>query len=1026
MKVFTIATLITAVTLRALIGLETGAEVHAGRVAFDEAPAGPVDGHNRTFALRHSPDPPNSVRLLQGQVLGLTTYNFSYASGPNYCEDYNGLGPILCDVPGEYPLGSFVPPGLGQSYTDANFGSAVRIMATPVSNHDYSSVSAYSANSKYVLVWDRTANRHKILNAQTLEQVTETVTSGARDKRWDPLDDDIIWYIDCKWDSALQKTICQKIYRYSISQNTHTLVLDMGAGFYNLPNLGTGGDSNISKDRWWATLTDEGEIHKACAIDLVNAKAICSDYRVTHPDNRVPWDYVDGVRISKGKDSETGKRYVQVTALPGSAFYEVNEAAGTLDFIGKFAQDDALYSTGVKGNADGICDAGEPCLGSGHSDFLESQDGKQYIVINTGGDPCGMHIAALRFAAKNKIFVPDSAGGGNHRIMTIDYCGDVPWSYYHASCAMHEPYCAMEIYAMPPDFPTTVRTKSPFSGEIVVIKNMGEEIRRVAMHRSVPYEYFEQPRASISPDAKYVMWDTNFGVKGQRYVVAAATGYNNSNTVTPPPPTDTTAPLIFGVIATSTTASTSLISWTTNEAADSQVEYGIATTYGQSTSLNLSLITSHSVILSNLTAGKLYHCRVKSKDSAGNLAVSQDLTFSTAKAAEADTTPPVISALSASSITTTSATISFTTNEPATAITFYHPSGRVYLWNGLTTSFSQALPNLTPNTAYRYYALVKDAVGNTGISSKLTFTTLANVPAPGTTGGDTTAPAISNVVGVAGNKAMGIAWTTDEPGDSQVEYGLTTAYGSSTPLNSTLSVHHFVSVNGLQRLTTYNFRVRSKDRSGNLAISKNYAILTKDVSVAFAAATGVGDLVKFSDSPRVYIVGEDGLYGSAVRSARLLICAAARVLTVFDIPVTVNVRPTSAEHRADAPASVSVCRIRRGRNGVRYPEFSRWIRRPICTELFELAVEGRAADPKQSGGGSPIPCRDPERVAYRASFYLHEPEHWQCRRWLASAHRQRTMGCKSQPIVILELSREIRNVQQWARVERHHALNHVL
>src|SRR5206468_3043924 len=41
-----------------------------------------------------------------------------------------------------------------------------------------------------------------------------------------------------------------------------------------------------------------------------------------------------------------------------------------------------------------------------------------------------------------------------------------------------------------------------------------------------------------------------------------------------PPPTDTTAPLISSVTAASITTSTASISWTTNEASDTQVEYG--------------------------------------------------------------------------------------------------------------------------------------------------------------------------------------------------------------------------------------------------------------------------------------------------------------------------------------------------------------------------------------------------------------------------------------------------------------------
>jgi hypothetical protein len=77
------------------------------------------------------------------------------------------------------------------------------------------------------------------------------------------------------------------------------------------------------------------------------------------------------------------------------------------------------------------------------------------------------------------------------------------------------------------------------------------------------------------------------------------------------------------------TSSGASVAWNTNEASDTQVEYGTSTAYGAMTSLNGSMLTSHGVTLSALTAGTLYHYRVRSRDAAGNLSVSGDLTFTT-------------------------------------------------------------------------------------------------------------------------------------------------------------------------------------------------------------------------------------------------------------------------------------------------------------------------------------------------------------------------------------------------------------
>jgi len=92
---------------------------------------------------------------------------------------------------------------------------------------------------------------------------------------------------------------------------------------------------------------------------------------------------------------------------------------------------------------------------------------------------------------------------------------------------------------------------------------------------------------------------------------------------------DTQPPIISSVAATSITASAATIDWNTDEASDSQVEYGLTTSYGNTTPLNASLVISHSVSLSGLSANTLYHYRVRSKDAAGNLATSADGTFTT-------------------------------------------------------------------------------------------------------------------------------------------------------------------------------------------------------------------------------------------------------------------------------------------------------------------------------------------------------------------------------------------------------------
>ena len=92
---------------------------------------------------------------------------------------------------------------------------------------------------------------------------------------------------------------------------------------------------------------------------------------------------------------------------------------------------------------------------------------------------------------------------------------------------------------------------------------------------------------------------------------------------------DTAPPTMSSISVSGITTSSAIVAWTTSENATSQVEYGTTVSYGSSSVLDSSLVTTHSVNLAGLTAGTTYHYRVKSVDSSSNQATSGDNTFAT-------------------------------------------------------------------------------------------------------------------------------------------------------------------------------------------------------------------------------------------------------------------------------------------------------------------------------------------------------------------------------------------------------------
>ena len=148
---------------------------------------------------------------------------------------------------------------------------------------------------------------------------------------------------------------------------------------------------------------------------------------------------------------------------------------------------------------------------------------------------------------------------------------------------------------------------------------------------------------------------TNQGSQTTKKVVADAIRFYSATGV------DLVAPVISNVSATPSSTSV-VITWTTDEPATSQVEYGATPSYGSLTTEDVSQFTSHSVTITGLSPSTLYNFRVKSKDSANNLTNSTNYTFTTTaaqpeiRAAWADTWHDGI--LSASQITTMVDTLS--------------------------------------------------------------------------------------------------------------------------------------------------------------------------------------------------------------------------------------------------------------------------------------------------------------------------------------------------------------------------------
>jgi hypothetical protein len=120
----------------------------------------------------------------------------------------------------------------------------------------------------------------------------------------------------------------------------------------------------------------------------------------------------------------------------------------------------------------------------------------------------------------------------------------------------------------------------------------------------------------LPPGAAYYYRVTTTDARGGRRAWPSSTTVASFTT----PARDTKAPAISRLRITPLPDGTVRVSWNTDEPSASRVAYGTTPDQLDSLEVNDAEVTSHTVVLSNLDAGRYYHLRVASTDVAGNQA----------------------------------------------------------------------------------------------------------------------------------------------------------------------------------------------------------------------------------------------------------------------------------------------------------------------------------------------------------------------------------------------------------------------
>ena len=154
-------------------------------------------------------------------------------------------------------------------------------------------------------------------------------------------------------------------------------------------------------------------------------------------------------------------------------------------------------------------------------------------------------------------------------------------------------------------------------------------------------------------------------------------------------------------------------------------------------------------------------------------------------------------------------------------------SGGTFQVNQPGTSF--ALPTiLTPNTTYYWRIDEKDGSGGTTVGDVNNFTTgdPVGIYPYLTWRSDPTSSVVVNW------------WNPATTGDSSVDYGMTSDYGSTANVPAVVNYHH-VELTGLSPSTTYYYQIRSSD--GTVSSDPNYKFTTAEVNTTSFRFAMYGD-----------------------------------------------------------------------------------------------------------------------------------------------------------------------------------------
>jgi len=216
----------------------------------------------------------------------------------------------------------------------------------------------------------------------------------------------------------------------------------------------------------------------------------------------------------------------------------------------------------------------------------------------------------------------------------------------------------------------------------------------------------------------------------------------------------------------------------------------------------------------DLVVGAMYTMTYEAEDLYGNIASEQTRTGITFGM---DTSGPVISGVTVGSIDSSSAIITWTTDENSSSLidigndlTYGRTEGNL---EDNVKNHSVTVTNLNPGETYLFRVRSRDIADhetvddNTGVGYEFTTNALATI----------TGVEVKNITATAAT----VTWNSDTNAYSYINYGTTESYGIIIGKEDAVTKTHSITIAGLTPGTKYYFRARVKDISGNYSLGSS-------------------------------------------------------------------------------------------------------------------------------------------------------------------------------------------------------------